>query len=147
MIWRILTFAAVALVSGAIGMWASDRSEPVTVKSMRAITPVVEPGGIVKIALEVDRHRSCPLHIDHWITDAKGVRKVLPGIEFASLPGALGEAVVIDQYEVPQDFAPGPACYSRISTYTCNPIQRMFAPVIIDRGVGRGQACFEVSPK
>lgn len=144
LMWQLPVLVLIGIASGAMSWWATDRSDPVTVKSMRALTPIVAPGGTVKIALELDRHRSCPLHIDHWMTDANGLRKVLPGIEFASLPGALGEAAVIDQYDIPLDFAPGQACYSRISTYMCNPIQRLFAPIVIDRGVGRGQACFTV---
>jgi hypothetical protein len=135
----------IGIAAGASGYWVDDRSDPVTVKSMRAVTPIVAPGAMVKIALDLDRHRSCPLHIDHWLIDANGLRKVLPDLDFASLPGALGEAVVVDQYEVPKDFAPGRACYSRISVYACNPIQRMFAPIVIDRGVGHGQACFTVA--
>jgi hypothetical protein len=145
MIWRAPTLILLGLAAGAMGYWTADREDPVTIESIRAVTPLVAPGGKVEIRMRVDRHRSCHLHVEHLLVDVNGQRQLLPDLDFDSLPGPLGLDTFSDLYEVPATFAPGMACYRRISRYECNPIQRYFAPIVVGHGIGNGQACFEVT--
>jgi hypothetical protein len=145
MIWRAPSLILLGLAAGAMGYWSADREDPVTIESIRALTSSVAAGGKVEIQMRVDRHRSCHLHVEHLLVDARGQRQILPDLDFDALPGPLGADTFSDLYEVPATFAPGTACYRRISSYVCNPIQRYFAPIVIDRGIGHGQACFEVT--
>lgn len=135
--WRIPALILIGICSGWLGVWSADRSPPAIIKRMTVLTPQVKPGGELRIEFEVEHRGTCPLHVEHYLIDAKMARTILPDLDFATIPT---DDVHVEKYTLPMDFAPGKGCYRRISSYTCNPVQRWFAPIIIDRP----PACFEV---
>ncbi|MEP9376222.1 hypothetical protein ABLE91_05890 [Aquabacter sp. CN5-332] len=117
------------LVAGATGAYLCslviDREPPVIVTDSRLITPQVEPGGTLKVEVEIFRTRRCETSIDRFIFDSQGGRHILEPLELRSAGGARGEERYTNLIPVPLDAAPGPARYRSSATYRCNPLHRL----------------------
>lgn len=149
MIWKGIALAAVAGFAAYLAVAIGDRSDPVTIDNIEAVKPAIAPGEPMQVRFMFDRHRACRLHVEHWVFEAAAPhrRSLLRDLDFASLPGPLGKAPpIVDEYPVPATFR-GRVCYARISSFICNWAQ-VWWPIVLDRGVGHGQACVEiVEPK
>ncbi|MGU3493375.1 hypothetical protein ACLBXM_04965 [Xanthobacteraceae bacterium A53D] len=142
---RIVTFIAAAAggVGGAyVGLSALDREPPVIVTDSRVLTPQVQPGGSLKVEVEILRTRRCETKVDRIVFDSTGARFVLEPVEFTSAGGGRGEERYANLIPIPRDAAPGPARYRSIATYRCNPLHRPW-PIV---GEPR-EVAFEILPR
>lgn len=121
----LFAILAAALVGGSSGVWLVDRDLPVVINSAETATPIVKPGGELRIEYTLLRKRSCEVTSDRFIIDAHKVRFELPDLNIKS-----GLQTGPDHYIVPVEVKPeaalGPATYRTITSYVCNPIQRLF---------------------
>lgn len=123
-----ISMFAMALLGGYLGFLAGDRDPPTTVYQVRVLSPVVERGGLLKIAYTLRRHRHCTTEINRFIYDKDGFRHPLPDQKFN--PGLkLGEEEYAIAVEIPITAVAGPARYETNSNYVCNPMQN-FWPII-----------------
>ena len=131
MIWRIFAVVVFGGFGAMLGLWTTDREPPTRAARINVLTSEVRPGAELRIMYTVQRWRSCKTHVDRLLVDADGVRRDLADVDFAGAPGPLGETTYIISITIPRSFAQGRAHYKAISTYTCNPIQRMFSPIVV----------------
>jgi hypothetical protein len=129
-LWRILVLIATGALAATAGLWASDRTSPTQVIIARAETPVVAPGGVLKIHYEVFRLRSCAVRVDRLLFDADRVRVSLEDQEFAGAPGPLGHDSYTTTITIPRSFAQGPGRYTAISRYECNLLHKAW-PIVV----------------
>ena len=108
--------------AGALGWMATDRDLPVDIVESRLTTPTVRPGENMERFIRFVQNRRCYLHSDRAIFDAKGVRHLLPPIEFkAGNLGAVGvEQRYVIQIPIPHEIAFGPARFEASTVYRCN---------------------------
>lgn len=108
-----------------MGSLAADRDLPVVVYTAEASSPIVAPGSELRIEYTLLRKRSCEVSSDRFIIDSKKTRHELPDLNIRA-----GLDIGQDHYFVPVDVkpevAPGPAVYRTITSYICNPLQRVF---------------------
>jgi hypothetical protein len=127
-VWLGLSVAAMAFLGGWLGFLAGDRDIPTTTYSAQTLTPEVAPGGVFRVSYTMRRHRSCETHVDRFIYDSENTRHVLPPLDFN--PGLrLGQDEYTVPVKVPEEAKRGPARYSVVSTYICNPLQKLW-PII-----------------
>jgi hypothetical protein len=128
--WRItaiLLFGVLTGLSGFLGLWIADRDPPIALNNSRVMTPVVEPGGQLKVRYGVYRFRSCATHIDRWIFSGEAkVRTTLDDVDYQSSPVPLGPADFVAVVDIPKRIEPGPAVYRIAATYVCNPLHRIW---------------------
>lgn len=130
MIWRIITVATFGTIGALLGFWSTDREPPTRFIRTEVLTPVIQPGGELRIRYEVQRLRSCKTHVDRVLFDADRVRRDLDDIDYAAAPGPLGESTFILSINIPRNFAQGVGTYKTIFSYSCNPIQANY-PIIV----------------
>jgi hypothetical protein len=115
-----------------IGTWAFDRQTPVTFHEAIVETPVVQPGGILRVAYKVTRTRNCSVHIEQVLFDENGGRYPMADTFFLVDPGPLGEDAYAVLVPVPSFFHVGKGRFRSARAYFCNPLQRFFNwPVVI----------------
>jgi hypothetical protein len=122
MIYRTVTFAAIALLGGHIGFNMADRDIPVNVADMQ-IEPVdPKAGDVAYRRLAFDRKRNCTTHVDQMIYAGHGgiQRFVLPPLEFAKGILPLGTDIAMVPFTVPRNAPPGPAMHRSVNCYACN---------------------------
>lgn len=126
--YRWMMYVCVAglwFCGGALGIYAADNEMPVMVRTAEAATPIVSPGGELRIEYTLERRRSCEVWSDRFVVDARKVRFELPDLNIkAGLP--LGPDHYIVPVEVKPEAAPGPAFYRTVTSYRCNPLQWIF---------------------
>jgi hypothetical protein len=127
-----LTFVLTVFFMGMFGAWLGfltiDREVPTVTYDARAITPVVSPGGELRVAYKMFRRRSCETNVDRFIFDSENVRHVLSDLSFnAGLP--IGQDSYTVPVKVPDIAKKGRAVYRVTSSYVCNPIQRLW-PIV-----------------
>lgn len=126
--YRLAVYLFVAVLwglGGTLGYFATDREMPTVIISAEPVTPVVAPGGELRVDYVVRRHRSCAVTVDRFIIDRFNTRYELDDLNVnAGLP--LGEDRFVQPVRVPPGVEPGPAKYRTSSTYTCNPLQRLW---------------------
>jgi hypothetical protein len=121
----LFALISAALMGGWLGALAADRDLPTIVYSAEPVTPIVAAGGELRIDYVVRRLRSCSVSIDRFIYDKFKTRYELDDLNVnAGLP--LGEDRFVQPVKVPLGLEPGPAVYRTASTYTCNPLQRLW---------------------
>lgn len=130
MIWRGIALTSIGLISGVAGLWAADRDVPVAVRKVEVVTPVVAPGGQVKVAYHVERHRSCAVKIERLLFDHDKVRITLEDINYAAPPGPLGQDEYVTAVTIPRTIAQGSARYKVITRYECNVFHRLW-PIVV----------------
>lgn len=115
-----------------IGSWTVDRRTPVDFNQSLVETPVVAPGGILRVHYQVTRHRNCSVHIEQVLFDENGGRYPMPDTVFVVDPGPLGEDAYSVLIPVPSFFQPGQARFRSARAYYCNPLQRFLDwPVVL----------------
>ncbi|RYF40834.1 MAG: hypothetical protein EOO27_47150 [Comamonadaceae bacterium] len=121
----IIAILLAAVVGGGSGVWLVDRELPTVIISAEPVAPVVAAGGELRVDYVVRRHRSCAVTVDRFIIDRFNTRYELDDLNVnAGLP--LGEDRFVQPVRVPQGVEPGPAKYRTSSTYTCNPLQKLW---------------------
>lgn len=128
-IFRAIALMAISLIGGIIGYWSTDTVPPVVVGSAEPTTPVVAPGGTLKIRFQIERQKSCSSTIERILLDGDRVRFVFDEISFHAAAGPLGHDSYAMLVKIPQDAAPGQAQFRMINTFYCNPIHRIFWPI------------------
>lgn len=131
MIWRIATVVFFGAIGATLAVWTNDREPPIRIVKAFAVTKEVPPGGELRVSYEVQRFKSCRTHVDRILYDSENVRRDLDDIDFAAPPVPVGESSYIVGVTIPRNFAQGKAKYRTIWTYTCNPLQSMFSPVVV----------------
>lgn len=125
---RIAFFVCVvslSLLGGWVGTLAADREMPTIVYSAEPSKSIVPAGGELRIEYVVRRTRMCAVDVDRFIIDSDKVRFPLDDLQVrAGL--ALGEDRFIQPVKIPPEAVNGPATYKTISTYYCNPLQKLF---------------------
>lgn len=113
------------VVGGWLGSLASDREVPVLIYTAEASSPIVSPGSELRIEYTLLRRRSCEVSSDRFIIDSRKTRHELPDLNIKA-----GLDIGQDHYFVPVEVKPevatGPAVYRTITSYVCNPMQRIF---------------------
>jgi hypothetical protein len=130
MIWRTMTLILVGGLSGAAGLWISDRDPPtVSAAKPEVLTPTVQPGGYVRIKYTLLRRRSCAVKTERLLFDGDNVRYPLEDLTFEAAPASLGPDSYVSQVPIPRTFSQGQGRYRTISTYTCNLVHKWFWPI------------------
>jgi hypothetical protein len=128
--WLLFLLAMAILF--LIGTWAFDRAVPVTFHQALVETPIVAPGGILRVHYQVTRHRNCSVHIEQVLFDENGGRYPMPDTVFLVDPGQVGEDAYSVLVPVPNFFTPGRGRFRSARAYFCNPLQRFFNwPVVV----------------
>ncbi|PBB75223.1 hypothetical protein CK227_10550 [Mesorhizobium sp. WSM4308] len=114
-----------------------DREPPTAFEMAVALTPKVPQGGVLDVQYMVVQNRLCPATVDRFITDADG------NIHVPSTY-TVGKQALIEGYPpegresyhrsvtVPLAASIGPAKYDARFTYTCNIMQKLAYPIIVD---------------
>lgn len=131
MMWRIVTIASFGVIGATLGMWSADREPPVHILRANVLNQTVKPGEDLRIQYTVQRVRSCHTHIDRILYDSTNMRRDLDDVDFSASPISNGESTYIMGVAIPRNFAQGPARYRTIATYSCNPLQRNFYPIVV----------------
>jgi hypothetical protein len=127
-----LLFLTAMFILFLMGTWAFDRRDPVTFHQALVETPVVAPGGILRVHYQVTRNRNCAVHIEQVLFDDAGGRYPMPDTTFVVDPGPVGDDAYSVLVPVPTFFKPGRARFRSARAYYCNPLQRVFDwPVVI----------------
>lgn len=126
--YRLMLYLCVAglwFCGGALGIYAADNEMPVMIRTAEAVTPVVSPGGELRIEYTLERRRSCEVMSDRFVIDAQRVRFEVPDLNIkAGLP--LGPDHYIVPVEIKPEAAAGQAIYRTVTSYRCNPLQFLF---------------------
>lgn len=134
MIMKLIAFfvlIVVSAISGLVGLSIADRRLPATFREVQAITPIVPPGGMMKIQQTVVRDRSCHVLIERLLYDGENARTIFPTAELSASPGPLAEPErYISMATVPATAAPGDARLVRIMSYTCNLWHKIAGPIV-----------------
>jgi hypothetical protein len=128
--WLLFLLAMAILF--LIGTWIFDRQAPVTFHQALVETPLVEPGGILRVHYQITRHRNCSVHIEQVLFDEAGGRYPMPDTIFIVDPGQVGDDAYSVLVPVPTFFMSGRARFRSARAYFCNPLQRFLNwPVVI----------------
>jgi hypothetical protein len=115
-----------------LGTWTFDREVPVKFHQALVETPLVAPGGILRVHYQVTRERNCSVHIEQVLFDENGGRYPMPDTVFLVDPGPLGDDAYSVLIPVPSFFAVGKGRFRSARAYFCNPLQRFFNwPVVV----------------
>lgn len=129
-------FLVAFVVAGILGAFVADRSPPITVILSEIITPVVAPGGDLRLRFTLARARSCATHVDRVMRDSAGNREILDDVDLRASPGALGTDTFITSIKVPLTFVPGPALYVATTQYRCNLVHELWPITVPPREIG-----------
>lgn len=118
-------FLGLVVISPATWLITYDAIVPVaTVKSQTPINPLVKAGSELLMKFDIDRARSCPVKLEQWIFDGRGVQYA---IEPTYVPARLIDLdTVIVKVPVPTEAAPGRARYQMSFTHTCDVIDSWY---------------------
>jgi hypothetical protein len=142
----LLPWLVIILAIGQITVWAMDRKPPFALLSAEVNSP--RPGEQLMMSAKVrrDLHRDCSVVFSRYLFDSIGVRYDLSGQQVmgpdairnmnALAPGELNLIV-----RIPETFRPGPAVFSTVLEYRCNPLQDLVRPIHVQMHV-----VFEVRP-
>lgn len=125
MIWRGITLISLGVLGGWAGWQVSDRSPPVVIYSSKAEGPAA-PGGTLRIAYVLQRHRQCETVVDRAIIDSRQTRFVLDPLNFATGAGPIGQEQYTSTVHVPAQAALGPAVYRTTSRFSCNALNSIW---------------------
>lgn len=129
MFWRIATFAAVGGLAGVLGYWVADREVPVVVNDMAMLTPVVAPGGELRVKVWGIRKRSCRSVFQRLYRDGQGARFAPDDIDVRLSTTNFGPDEWVVPVPVSVTAAPGNATFRMLTVYYCNPFHYAF-PII-----------------
>jgi hypothetical protein len=132
-LWKIIgigVFALAGLGSVNLGIWVVDREPPIIYEDAKALAASVEQGGTIEIEFSVFRTRICPLITKRWLTDSAKERHSIPQFT-TGLRLLAGRETYRRSITVPPAAAPGPAQYSVTLEYVCNPLQKIFGPIVV----------------
>lgn len=137
MMWRVATFIFVGSLAGLLGTWVADRQPPTEIISFKLMTPVVPPGGELKIAYYVFRNRSCATTFQRTYRDGDNppARHALDDIVIASSPANPGWDEYTTVVPISVKAMRGKASYRPIILYRCNPIHLLWPIVQIPGNV------------
>lgn len=145
MVFIMAALAGVGLASAVSSVL--DREPPTVFEMAKALTPKVPQGGVLDIQYMVVQSRLCPSSVERYVTDAAG------NIHVPSTY-TVGRQAVIEGYPpegretyhrsitVPLAASLGPARYDARFTYTCNILQKLAYPIIVNAPTVR----FEITP-
>lgn len=129
MLLRVLIFGIAGGVAGVLGMWTADREPPVRLNDFKVLTPIVSPGGELKIRYDVTRFRYCKVKIERLLVDDADVKYSLDGAFYEAYPGPLGREIYTIPVKIPEKANLGAAEYRTTATYYCNPLHSWFYPI------------------
>lgn len=124
----VLFFGSVALTP-ALLIYLYNQQPPVTYSSRKVLTPVVPPGGILKIEISSDLSRKCEAMVFRTIIDSNGA---LYDLSPEARPLKTNYVIEVP---VPLGVMPGPASYSARVEWRCNPVQHWFPQEIIQKNL------------
>jgi hypothetical protein len=91
------------------------------------------PGQEITIVWDVKVERACPLSmrssVQRTVVDSKGVKHDYSKVA-AMFDSATTGATITRNVQLPENLAPGPATYSSVACYSCNPMQEYW-PVCV----------------
>ena len=104
-----------------------DNAIPVEIHKSTMTPPIVSPGQTVQISWVATDHRSCEGLIHRQFVDSSGAMfQMIPGPTFIRDPRDIGRRkTFIREIRIPTGVADGPATFSGMRRYWCNPLQRM----------------------
>jgi hypothetical protein len=127
-----IAFVLLCLAAGILGTFLADRAPPVVVQSVEILTPVIEPGGKLRIRYRVHRVRDCETRVDRVMYDA-GIpgrqpanRVILDVVRLFGEPDRLGLHSFVTAVDVPEHFVDGPARYVTAPQFRCNPLHTLW---------------------
>jgi hypothetical protein len=129
----IAAFVSIAIFAPALWMLL-DRAPPYIVTGGKIEPENPAPGSQISVLWEVKSVRSCPASprqsVTRTIVDSKNVRHDYAPVEALYGKGTQGHPEIKRTVELPASIPPGPARYSSIACYACNPLQQLW-PVCI----------------
>lgn len=125
-------FLASAILIALFAMAIGDRRPPLdTITDTIVVGGGFAPGEDVILETKVERHRQCPVQVQRIFVDSRGVRFVLQEYEIdRALP--LGVTLSRPVFTIPRLAASGVGQYHSTLLYSCNPLQRVFFPIIVE---------------
>lgn len=109
-----------------------DNEEPIIIRRTVMIPPDVRPGQVVRVVWTADERRSCDGVVHRRFIDSAGV---IFDIEAAPTIYRNGRWLQQQQWHnksfsrdivIPSGISAGPAAYTGVRRYWCNPLQRLF---------------------
>ena len=142
----LLPWLVISLALVQVSVWAMDRSPPFALLSFKVNSP--QPGQLLTVEAKVrrDLDRECSVYFSRYLFDSIGVRYDLTGPQMMS-PSAIRQMDSLAPGElnlilpVPTTFRPGPAVFSTVLEYRCNPLQDLIRPIYVQMHIA-----FEVMP-
>ena len=135
-LWSLAVFFLGGLgLSPALLIYLYNENPPVTYTQRKVLTPIVTPGGTLKIRISSDVADDCTAIVYRTIVDSSGVQ--------TNYAGELRpkETDYTIELTVPLGAAPGPAFYKPRLEWQCNMIQAIWPHTVFQRQLG-----FEIAP-
>jgi len=130
----VFFFGGVVPVPALLIYWYNE-TPPITYGLRKVLTPVVAPGGNLRIKISSDVTKNCTATVFRSIVDSSGVQTAYTA-ESRPL-----ETDYIVEITVPLGAAPGPAFYAARLEWQCNMVQAIWPRLIIQRQIG-----FDIAP-
>lgn len=135
-LWSLAVFFLGGLaLSPALLIYLYNENPPVTYTQRKVLTPVVAPGGTLKIRISSDVGDDCTAVVYRTIVDSAGVQTNYAGERRPM------ETDYTIEMTVPLGAAPGPAFYKPRLDWQCNVIQAIWPRTVYQR-----QLEFEIAP-
>lgn len=129
-IWWWMGFLALCLVAfwaGLAGFWTAQRDPPLRIEGLRLLTPVVHPGGTIRVEHTAVRNDACQLTVERAIVDADRVLfRIEDMIFYAGRTVAGQRDSFVEETPVPIAAQVGQARLRETLTHVCNPIHRIW---------------------
>lgn len=106
-------------------MWL-DSAEPIRVTSATMSPPEVRPGQTVRLTWDATEFRVCAGLVHRRFVDSSGVIFEISPVPAIYRDKLDGNKSFSRDITIPNGMAPGPALYTGVRRYWCNPLQRLF---------------------
>lgn len=129
MIWRLAAYIGFGLTAGIVGMWMSERTPPVDVLNSQVLTPIVRPGGDLRVQYEAYRRANCRSRFQRTYRDYDNARYALDDIDIWLSPAPIGRDQYVSVIPISPRAAQGQAGFRAITVYICNPLHHIW-PIV-----------------
>lgn len=123
-----ICFAAIIgtlIIAPSLLIFWYNEAVPVSYSRREVLTPIVSPGGLLKIRITAEITKDCISTVTRSIVDGAGYSHDAAAV---TQPAFTNYTV---ELPVPLGAAPGPATYRARVEWVCNPVQRWFPNVVL----------------
>lgn len=129
MMWKVTTAIGLCIGAGVLGFWLSERTPPIDIYDVDLLTPIVRPGGDLKVRYYVYRRDNCRTKFQRTYRDSEGVRYALEDVDIWLSPSPLGRDEYVSLIPISPRASQGQAKFRAITVYVCNPVHLVW-PIV-----------------